>query len=66
MCGVTRITRKLRRAKARIKGTSNFKDVMTDAKLLLGYNDKRFNEPKDILERKLGCGLSLATHVPFA
>jgi hypothetical protein len=31
------------------RGTSDFKDVMTDAKLLFGYNDKRFNEPKDIL-----------------
>ena len=31
------------------RGTSNFKDVMTDAKLLFGYNDKRFNEPKEIL-----------------
>ena len=28
------------------RGTSDFKDVMTDAKLLFGYNDKRFNEPK--------------------
>jgi len=31
------------------RGTSDFKDVMTDAKLLFGYNDKRFNEPKEIL-----------------
>ena len=31
------------------RGTSDFKDVMTDAKMLFGYNDKRFNEPKEIL-----------------
>ena len=30
------------------RGTSDFKDVMTDAKLLFCYN-KRFNEPKKIL-----------------
>ncbi len=28
------------------RGTSDFKDVITDAKLIFGYNDKRFNEPK--------------------
>ena len=33
------------------RGTSDFKDVMTDAKLLFGYNDKRFNEPKEILNK---------------
>lgn len=33
------------------RGTSDFKDVMTDAKLLLGYNDKRFNEPKEIFNK---------------
>ncbi len=31
------------------RGTSDFKDVMTDTKMLFGYNDKRFNEPKEIL-----------------
>ncbi len=31
------------------RGTSDFKDVKTDAKLLFGYNDKRFNEPKEVL-----------------
>jgi len=31
------------------RGTSDFKDVMTDAKMLFGYHDKRFNEPKEIL-----------------
>ena len=31
------------------RGTSDFKDVITDAKLIFGYNDKRFNEPKEIL-----------------
>jgi hypothetical protein len=31
------------------RGTSDFKDVMTDAELLFGYNDKKFNEPKEIL-----------------
>ena len=31
------------------RGTSDFKDVMTDAKLLFGYNDRRFNKPKEIL-----------------
>ena len=33
------------------RGTSDFKGVMTDAKLLFGYNDKRFNEPKEILNK---------------
>ncbi len=33
------------------RGTSDFKDVMTDAKLVFGYNDKRFNEPKEILNK---------------
>ena len=33
------------------RGTSDFKDVMTDAKLLFGYNDKRFNEPKEVLNK---------------
>ena len=32
------------------RGTSDFKDVMTDAKLLFWYMDKRFNEPKEILD----------------
>jgi hypothetical protein len=31
------------------RGTSDFKDVITDAKLIFGYNDKRFNEHKEIL-----------------
>jgi hypothetical protein len=30
-------------------GTRDFIDAMTDAKLLFGYNNKRFNEPKEIL-----------------
>jgi len=33
------------------RGTSDFKDVITDAKLIFGYNDKRFNEPKEILNK---------------
>ena len=33
------------------RGTSDFKDVMTDAKMLFGYKDKRFNEPKEILNK---------------
>ena len=33
------------------RGTSDFKDVLTDAKLLFGYNDKRFKEPKEILNQ---------------
>jgi hypothetical protein len=34
------------------RGTSDFKDVMTDAKLLFGYKDKsRFNEAKDVLNK---------------
>jgi len=33
------------------RGTSDFKDVMTDARLLFGYNDKRFKEPKEILNK---------------
>ncbi len=33
------------------RGTSDFKDVMTDAKLLFDYNDKQFNEPKGILNK---------------
>ena len=31
------------------RGTSDVKDILTDAKLLFGYNDKRFNVPKEIL-----------------
>lgn len=33
------------------RGTSDFKDVLTDAKLFFGYKDKRFNEPKEILNK---------------
>ena len=33
------------------RGTSDFQDVLTDAKLIFGYNDKRFNEPKEILNK---------------
>ena len=33
------------------RGTSDFKDVLSDAKLLFGYKDKRFNEPKEILNK---------------
>jgi putative lipase involved disintegration of autophagic bodies len=34
------------------RGTSDFKDVMTDAKLLFGYKDKsRFGEAKDVLNK---------------
>ena len=33
------------------RGTSDFKDLMTDAKLFFGYKDKRFNEPKEILNK---------------
>ncbi len=31
------------------RDTSDFKDVETDAKLLFGYNDKRFHELKEVL-----------------
>ena len=33
------------------RGTSDFRDVMSDAKLLFGYKDARFNEPKEILNK---------------
>ena len=33
------------------RGTSDFKDVLSDAKLLFGYKDARFNEPKEILNK---------------
>ncbi len=33
------------------RSTSDFKDVITDAKLVFGYNDKRFNEPKEIINK---------------
>jgi hypothetical protein len=33
------------------RGTSDIKDVITDVKLLFGYKDKRFNEPREILDK---------------
>lgn len=33
------------------RGTSDVKDVMTDIKMFFGYKDKRFDEPRTILER---------------
>lgn len=34
------------------RGTNDFKDVMTDAKLLMGYKDKsRFGEARDVLNK---------------
>ena len=33
------------------RGTSDFKDVLTDIKLLFGYKDKRFNEAKDVFQK---------------
>jgi hypothetical protein len=33
------------------RGTSDYKDVISDIKLALGYKDKRFDEAKDILNK---------------
>jgi hypothetical protein len=38
--------------KVEVRVTSDFKDIVKDAKLLFGYHDKRFNESKEVLNSK--------------